>query len=278
MELKTQLEAAKKFLLQKIPNLNASLAITLGSGLSHFADALENKTIIPFADIPHFAPPTVVGHGGNFIFGSIDKFPLIVLQGRIHHYEGHDWEKVVFPTRLVAYLKTKMLLLTNASGGLNPKMKAGSFMVITDQINLTGGNPLRGPNHDFLGTRFPDMSNLYDKNLAQALLQSLKKVKAPTTKGIYCGVSGPSYETAAEIKFLRKIGGSAVGMSTVAEAIAARHAGLKIAGLSCITNLGTGLSKTPLSHKEVTEAAKHAEVKFTKALISFVAHKTVSSL
>lgn len=269
-ELQCHLSEATIFIRDQVP-FQPHLAFTLGSGLSAFADKLTRATRIPFSSIPYFFAPTVEGHGGNLVAGYIQDVPVIALQGRVHYYEGHSPESVVFPTRVLAQLGIKSLVLTNAAGGLSPNMRPGDFMIIKDHINLTGMNPLRGPNPDFLGPRFPDMSEPYDPKMRTALAKALELAGARSTEGVYCGVAGPCYETAAEVRFLQQIGGHAVGMSTVAETIAARHAGMKVAGLSCITNLATGLSSSQVTHDEVKEIAKRVESQFAEALVKFTA-------
>lgn len=256
--------------IKKHSKLQPHLAVTLGSGLASFVDDLDIDVAISYEDIPHFSPPSVTGHPGQLVIGKIGGTPLAVLQGRIHYYEGHDWSQVVFPTRVLAHWGTKNLILTNAAGGLDPQMQPGDFMIITDHINLTGGNPLRGPNEEALGPRFPDMTEAYCPILNLKLDQIMKSLQLRYSKGVYCGVLGPSYETAAEIQYLRSIGGSAVGMSTVAETIAARHMGVTVTGISCITNLATGLSSHKLSHDEVKETAHRVESDFRSLLREFI--------
>ncbi len=254
--------------LQKKTALRPKLAFVLGSGLSGFADKVEGAVRIRYSDIPHFAASTVEGHPGQLVLGTLAGVPVALMQGRLHAYEGLTQQQVVFPLRTLAQFGVTHLLLTNAAGGLNPKMKPGDFMVLRDHMNLTGANPLVGANLP-VGPRFPDMTEPYDKKLNKLLLAGLKKAKARVHQGVYVGVLGPTYETAAEIRFYRKIGGDAVGMSTVAETIAARHAGLHVAALSCITNLGTGLSQVKLSHEDVKDVADRAANKFTLALLEF---------
>ncbi|MCB0386578.1 MAG: purine-nucleoside phosphorylase, partial [Bdellovibrionales bacterium] len=223
-----------------------------------------------FSDLPHFPPPTVDGHPGKLLLGRLGETPVAVLQGRIHYYEGHSPEDVVLPTRVLAGLGVETLILTNAAGGLNPKMKPGDFMVLNDHINLMGYNPLRGKNIEEWGPRFPDMSEVYDLDLRRKLITLLNQLGVSFHEGVYCGVSGPTYETPAEVRYLGKIGGGAVGMSTVSEALAARHMGLKVVGISCITNLAAGISPHPLTHEEVKETAKMVEAQFSQFLRSFV--------
>lgn len=255
--------------IQSKSKIQPKLGFVLGSGLSFFGSTIDVDQVLKFADIPNFSPATVEGHPGELILGRLEGVPVAVLKGRIHAYEGHSFQEVVFPVRTLAKLGVRILTVTNAAGGLNPKMKPGEMMIIKDQINLTGQNPLVGPNVAELGPRFPDMTDVYDPKLRALLKKSLTKAKVRHHEGVYIGVLGPSFETAAEIRFFNKIGGGAVGMSTVAEVIAARHAGLRIAGLSCITNLGTGLSKKKLSHHDVSETAEKVEKGFAETLRLF---------
>ncbi len=249
--------------------IKPKLGFVLGSGLAHFADSVEKRVEFPFAQLPHFATASVEGHPGKLIVGEIEGVPVAVLQGRLHAYEGHSMEQVLYPVRTLSALGVKTVVVTNAAGGLKKIMKPGDFMIIKDHINLSGQNPLRGPNWD-KGPRFLDMTEPYDKKLNQILKACLRAQKARVFEGVYVGVMGPTYETAAEIQFYAKAGGGAVGMSTVTDVIAARHAGLRVAGLSCITNLGTGLSRMKLSHDDVKKVAQKVEKSFTKALIEFV--------
>lgn len=246
------------------------VGITLGSGLGSFVKEIEVEHTLPYKDIPHFMPTTVEGHQGNLIFGKAGSQPIVILQGRNHYYEGHSMETVVFPTRILALLGIETLVLTNSAGGFGETMQAGDFMIIEDHINLMGTNPLMGPNIKELGPRFPDMTEPYDKTLIEKMEIVFKKQGTRFHKGIYCGVSGPTYETPAEVRYLKLVGGKAVGMSTVPEVIAANHLGLRVAALSCITNLASGISSKKLSHQEVTDTAKKVEVQFTGFLKEFV--------
>ena len=261
------LQESSAFLNSKT-KLRPRLGFVLGSGLSGFAKEVKADVEIPFAQIPHFAVSSVEGHPGKLVIGSLACVSVAVLLGRLHAYEGLDFQQVIFPVRTLAAFGVKTLVVTNAAGGLQAKMKPGDFMVIRDQINFTGDNPLRGSNLA-VGPRFVDMTEPFDKKLRLHLKDALKKVKARTHEGVYIGVLGPTYETAAEIKMFGKFGGGSVGMSTVAEVIAARHAGLRVVGLSCITNLGTGLSKVKLTHEDVKQAAAAMESKFARALVLF---------
>jgi purine-nucleoside phosphorylase len=266
--IESQLQETLAFLNGRT-KLKPTLGFVLGSGLASFASQVEAEAEIRFGEIPHFATSSVDGHPGKLVLGRLEGVPVAVLQGRLHAYEGLSLQQVVYPVRVLAALGVRTLIVTNAAGGLKKKMRGGDFMVIRDHINLTGDNPLRGPNWS-AGPRFVDMTDPYDKKLSGLLEDGLRQVKARFHKGVYIGVIGPTYETAAEIRFYAGIGGGAVGMSTVAEVIAARHAGVKVAGLSCITNLGTGLSKKKLNHEEVKEVARQVEDKFARALTAFV--------
>lgn len=265
--IEKQLEETKKFFESKT-KLRPKLAFVLGSGLSGFAKRVKPDCEIPFAQIPGFAVSSVEGHPGRLLFGHLEDVPVAVSLGRLHAYEGLNYQQVVFPVRSFAAFGVKTLVVTNAAGGLDKKMKPGDFMVMRDQINMTGDNPLRGPNVP-IGPRFVDMSEPFDKTLSKLLTDSLREEKVRSHQGVYVGVLGPTYETAAEVKLYARMGGGSVGMSTVAEVIAARHAGLKIAGLSCITNLGTGLSKARLTHEDVKEVAARVEDQFTRTLVRF---------
>lgn len=246
------------------------VGVTLGSGLAGFAKEVQADAIIPYKDIPHFSPPSVEGHPGQMILGQVGGVPVVLLQGRIHYYEGHSMEQVVYPTRVLAQLGIQKLILTNAAGGLSEFMKPGDFMLVSDHINLTGNNPLIGPNMAELGLRFPDMTEAYDREMLRQGEEVMKKNNLRYSVGVYCGVSGPTYETAAEVRFLQVIGGQAVGMSTVPETIAAKHMGLSVCGLSCISNLATGMSKTPITHDEVKETTKKVEEQFSLFLREFI--------
>lgn len=250
--------------------LKPKIGVVLGSGLGSFVNRLQIETAIPFAEIPHFIPPTVEGHQGRLVLGLIDQVPVAILQGRVHYYEGHSMAEVVYPIRTLAMLGLETIILTNSAGGIDPKMQAGDFMIIEDHINLTGDNPLKGPNIKNLGPRFPDMTEAYDRELNKKMVAILQQLQIRYSSGIYCGVSGPTYETPAEVKFLQLIGGKAVGMSTVPETIAANHMGLRVAALSCITNPAAGISKTKLNHQEVTEMALSVEKKFSDFLEAFI--------
>tara|TARA_B100001248_G_scaffold262718_3_gene261504 strand:+ start:973 stop:1788 length:816 start_codon:yes stop_codon:yes gene_type:complete len=265
------LQEAANYIREKT-EIKPSVGIVLGSGLGHFVEKLEVDLALPYAEIPHFAPPTVEGHNGQLLIGTVSGKSVACLQGRIHYYEGHAMSQVVFPVRTLAMLGVDTMILTNAAGSLNAEHLPGSFMIIEDHINLMGDNPLKGPNLKHLGPRFPDMTETYDKKMIAKMKSVFEELGIPYGSGVYCGVSGPTYETPAEIRYLRMIGGSAVGMSTVPEAIAANHMGLRIAALSCLTNLAAGMSDSPLTHEEVTQNAKQAEQNFCKFLEEFLTH------
>ncbi len=250
--------------------IKPKVGIILGSGLGAFVQHIKIDAKIPFNEIPHFVSTSVEGHSGNLILGTLDDHPIVALQGRLHYYEGHSMDTVVYPTRTMALLGIENLILTNSAGGFGDTMQAGDFMIIEDHINLMGINPLMGPNLKQLGPRFPDMTEAYDRKFVELMEQTFKEMNSRYHKGIYCGVTGPTYETPAEVRYLKLIGGKAVGMSTVPEAIAANHLGLRVAALSCITNLAAGISRNKLSHEEVTDNAKKVEQQFVNFLKSFL--------
>lgn len=247
------------------------VAVVLGSGLGNFARTVEVISELPYSDIEGFPVSTVPGHAGKFIFGYIEKVPVVLMQGRVHYYEGYQISDVVLPARLMKLMGAKILFLTNAAGGINPAFHAGSLMMITDHISSFAPNPLIGPNIDELGTRFPDMTHVYDEDLQEILRSTAKKNEIELFEGIYAQMTGPSFESPAEIKMLQMLGASAVGMSTVVEAIAANHMGMKICGVSCISNLAAGMNTAPLTHEEVQEAANAVAPKFEKLLRESVA-------
>ncbi len=240
------------------------VALVLGSGLGGFAENIKIETEISYSDIPGFPVSTVPGHAGKFIFGYLDNVKVVCMKGRVHFYEGYQISDVVLPARLMKMLGAKILFLTNAAGGLGEGFNAGDLMLITDHVSIFAPNPLIGPNIDELGPRFADMSNVYDKDLQDVIRRTAKENGIDLKDGVYCQLTGPSFESPAEIRLLGKLGVSAVGMSTVNEAIAANHMGMRICGVSCISNLAAGISETPLCHEEVQEAADKAAPLFTK--------------
>jgi purine-nucleoside phosphorylase len=244
----------------------ARVALVLGSGLGAFADDLEDAASLPYLEIPGFARPTVEGHAGRLVSGSIEGVACLAMQGRFHYYEGYSFEEVVFPVRVFGVLGIKSLVLTNAAGGLNVELDQGSLMVISDHLNLMGANPLLGPNDERFGPRFPDMSEVYSRDYQEMAVAEAHAIGLELRRGIYAALSGPSYETPAEIRMLRTLGADAVGMSTVPEAIAARHMGIKVLGISCITNMAAGLLDQPISHTEVMETGERVHDTFKELL------------
>jgi purine-nucleoside phosphorylase len=260
-----QIQQAAEFIKSQTA-LRPTTGLILGSGLGEFVNIMEKEVVIPFAEIPNFQETSVEGHKGNLIIGKVSGKPVYALQGRYHFYEGHTMHQVVFPVRTLSILGIQNLIITNSAGGLQKGMSAGDLMIIEDHINLMGSNPLIGPNLKDLGPRFPDMTEAYDKILRQKLESAFNKLNIPFKKGIYCGLSGPTYETPAEVRHIQSIGCSAVGMSTVPECIAAHHLGVRVVALSCITNLAAGISAHKLSHAEVTDTAKRVEKDFSAVL------------
>ncbi|MBE5852600.1 MAG: purine-nucleoside phosphorylase [Lachnospiraceae bacterium] len=238
------------------------VAIVLGSGLGNFADEIKVEAELPYEEIEGFPVSTVAGHAGKFIFGYLGEVKVVCMKGRIHYYEGYAMSDVVLPTRLMKLMGAKIIFLTNASGGSNPSYKAGDLMLIKDQISCLVPNPLIGPNLDELGIRFPDMSEIYNKQLAQIIREKAAAHNIDLKEGIYMQFSGPSYESPAEVRMAQMLGADAVGMSTTVEAIAANHMGMKVCGISCVCNPGAGLSAEPLTHEEVQAAADAASAKF----------------
>ncbi len=244
--------------VRKRVSFEPKVALVLGSGLGKFAEEIEVVDKISYSDIEGFPTSTVPGHAGQFVFGYVDGVPVVCMQGRVHYYEGYPITDVVLPIRLMHLLGAKYLFLTNASGGINRDFKAGDFMMLTDHISSFAPNPLIGANIDEIGTRFPDMSSVYDPILLDIIQNVADDFGIPMQKGVYAQLTGPSFESPAEIRMLSKLGVDAVGMSTVVEAIAANHMGMKICAISCVCNLAAGISETPLTHDEVQEAAAKA--------------------
>ena len=240
------------------------VAVVLGSGLGEFADQIQIEATIDYSEIEGFPVSTVVGHKGRFVFGYVEKTPVVIMQGRVHYYEGYGMTDVVLPIRLMRMMGAEKLLLTNASGGCNPNFKAGDLMIITDHITTAVPSPLIGPNIEELGTRFPDMSEVYSKRLRKVIKDCAFDCGIEMQQGVYVQFTGPNYETPAEIRLAQVWGADAVGMSTACEAMAARHMGMEIAGISCITNMAAGISKVALNHKEVQETADRVAEQFKK--------------
>lgn len=238
----------------KIP-FAPKVALILGSGLGALAEEIDVTSYLDYKEIEGFPQSTVLGHKGRFVFGHIGPVPVVIMQGRVHYYEGYSMTDVVLPTRLMHKMGAEILFVTNAAGGINRHFKAGDFMLIRDQIASFVPSPLIGENIDELGPRFPDMSEIYDEDLAELILETARKEQIPLKEGVYLQFKGPQYESPAEIRMASSFGADAVGMSTACETIAANHMGMKICGISCISNLASGISKNPLSHKEVQETA-----------------------
>jgi purine-nucleoside phosphorylase len=242
------------------------VAIVLGSGLGDFADTLQNSQATDYAALPHWPSSKVIGHAGRLVVGDVAGKRVAALSGRAHFYEGHDMAAVVFATRVMGRLGVKVIILTNAAGGINTGFAQGALMIIEDHINMIGTNPLVGPNDDRLGVRFPDMTEVYSRRLRRLADEAAQARGVKVTHGVYVAVHGPSYETPAEIRYFRTIGADAVGMSTVPEAIAARHMGMEVLGVSCITNMAAGVLPQPLVHEEVMETAHRVRGSFTSLL------------
>ena len=256
--------------IRKVTDFVPRVAIVLGSGLGDYADGIRVVAEIDYKDIKGFPVSTVPGHAGKFIFGYVDDVPVVCMKGRVHYYEGYDISDVVLPARLMHLMSAEILFLTNASGGINKSFSAGNLMMITDHISTFVPNPLIGPNLDELGTRFPDMSHVYDAELQDKIRAAAKENGIDLREGVYIQFTGPSFESPAEIRMASVLGADAVGMSTVVEAIAANHCGMRICGVSCVCNLAAGISPTPLTHDEVQQAASEAAPKFKKLLTASV--------
>ena len=246
--------------------LEPRIALVLGSGLGAFADDFEEAVGIPYEEIPGFVSSTAQGHAGRLVIGKVDTVPVVAMQGRVHYYEGYSLEEVTFPVRTFKLLGVKTLILTNASGGISVQLNQGTLMVISDHVNLMGDNPLRGPNDERFGPRFPDMSAVYSRELQEMVIEEANEIGVEVRRGIYGALSGPSYETPAEIHLLRNLGADAVGMSTVPEAIVARHMDLEVLGISCITNMAAGISDEPINHEEVIATGDRVRETFAQLL------------
>jgi purine-nucleoside phosphorylase len=260
-----QVSEAADFIRARLATL-PEIAIVLGSGLGAFADRLQNSVALGYAAIPHWPASKVIGHAGWLVVGRVADRQIAVLSGRAHFYEGHPLTTVTFATRVLGRLGVRVLILTNAAGGINTAFSPGTLMVIDDHINLTGSNPLVGPNDERFGPRFPDMTEAYSSRLRAIADQASTAAGVPVRHGVYVALHGPSYETPAEIRFLRTIGADAVGMSTAPEAIVARHKGIEVLGISCITNPAAGVLPTPLNHDEVMEVARRVGAQFIRLL------------
>jgi purine-nucleoside phosphorylase len=247
-------------------NLRPQIALVLGSGLGAFADEFENATKIPYAEIPHYPRSTAIGHAGQLVVGHVGDIPVAGMQGRVHLYEGYSAKDVAFPVRVFARMGIKAVILTNAAGGIKRELVQGQLVVIKDHINLQGASPLTGPNDERFGPRFPDMTVAYDRRFREITIGEGNRNHIGLYEGVYAALPGPSYETPAEIRYLRTIGADLVGMSTVPEVIAARHSGMRVLGISCVTNAAAGILDQPLDHKEVLETAERVKSQFIALL------------
>ncbi len=265
-----KLEMCYQSIRDKVP-FTPKVALILGSGLGALADEVKQEAVIEYSEIHGFPISTVYGHKGRFVFAHIEDVPVVIMQGRVHYYEGYSITDVVLPIRLMGKMGAEILFLTNASGGINSNFQVGDFMLITDHVSAFIPNPLIGQNIDELGVRFPDMSTVYKPQLNEVILKTANACKISMQKGVYVQLTGPSYETPAEIRMYQTLGADAVGMSTVCEAIAANHMGMKVCGISCITNMAAGISKNPLSHKEVQETGDRVAPLFKKLVSKSIA-------
>lgn len=250
-------------------NFSPKIALVLGSGLGGYADEIKVEAVLDYSEIDDFPVSTVAGHKGRYVFGYVDNVPVVIMQGRVHYYEGYSMEDVVLPIRLMKMMGAEILFLTNAAGGVNYSFECGDFMLINDQICMAP-SPLIGENPDELGPRFPDMSEIYNKELRGIVKAAARKLDIPLREGVYIQLTGPNYESPSEIRMVRILGADAVGMSTCCEAIAANHMGMKIVGISCISNLACGVSSKPLSHAEVQETADRVAPLFKKLITASI--------
>lgn len=270
MGLYEQVQETAQAIRERAPGLTPQVGIILGSGLGDFADGFTDKVVLPYSELPHFPHSSVPGHAGRLVVGRLSGVPMVAMQGRVHAYEGYSPAQVAFPARVLCALGIKALVVTNAAGTVNTSHAPGDLMALTDQLNLSGWNPLTGPNDDRLGPRFPDMTRAFSPALLEQLFASAKRTGVELKRGVYCMLSGPTYETPAEIRMLRILGADAVGMSTVPEVIAAAHMGVPLAGISCITNLAAGIGDKPLTHEDVAHVAHRVKDTFSRLLTDFL--------
>ncbi len=267
---------AADYITKQLDGLVPEIGLILGSGLGDLAEEIIGAEALPYERIPHFPVSTVEGHAGRFVAGTLEGKPVIAMQGRFHYYEGYPMKTVVFPVYVMRRLGVRCLVVTNAAGGMNRAFRPGDLMLIQDHINFTGDNPLIGPNDEQLGPRFPDMSEAYDRAFRRMAVRLAGQIRDEEEKplvlreGVYCGISGPSYMTPAELTMLARLGGDAVGMSTVAEVIAARHCGIRVLGISCITDMAIGEELEPLTHDQVVAVAERTKPKFRALVRAFV--------
>jgi purine-nucleoside phosphorylase len=264
------LHEAAEWIRARVPQA-PTVAVVLGSGLGHFAERVERGVAFDYAAVPHWPETSAVGHPGRLVLGTLRDRAVAVLAGRAHYYEGHEFGRIVFAVRVMGLLGVRVLILTNAAGGVNTAFERGGLMVIDDHINLLGSNPLIGRNDERIGPRFPDMTEVYSRRLREVAHQASHAADVTLQHGVYAALHGPSYETPAEIRYLRTIGADAVGMSTVPEAIAARHMGLEVLGISCISNMAAGVLPEPLNHEEVLETTRRVAAQFARVLEEIIA-------
>ena len=272
----TLAEAAAQLILQRTP-LRPKIGLVLGSGLGAFADSLADATRVPYSEIPSFPQSTAIGHAGRLVVGRAGDIPVAAMQGRVHLYEGYSAQEVAFPIRVFARMGIQAVILTNAAGGINLGYSQGALVLLSDHINLQGTNPLVGPNDDRFGVRFPDMTQAYSRIYRQIAREEASNLNVTLHEGVYAALLGPSYETPAEIEYLRRIGADLVGMSTVAEVIAARHMGLNVLAISCVTNMAAGILDQPLSHAEVMETGERVKSTF-EALLRAILPRIATTL
>ncbi len=270
------IEKAADVLRQRMPAPPA-IGLILGSGLGVLAEEIEEAVRIPYEEIPGFPVSTVEGHAGRLVYGRLEGATVVAMQGRFHYYEGYSLREVTFPVRVMKALGVRQLIVTNAAGGVNEQFRPGDLMIISDHINLLGTNPLIGPNDPELGPRFPDMTEAYSRRLRQLAKETAARLGVRVHEGVYVANTGPSYETPAEIRMIRTLGGDAVGMSTVPEVIVARHGGMEVLGISCISNMAAGMSDAPLHHDEVVETAERVKTDFLRFVKAIVAEMAKSN-
>lgn len=268
-----KVQEAVKFIRRKT-RLRPKIGLVLGSGLGAFGDELANAVAIPYTKIPHFVPSTAAGHAGRLVLGTLAGIPVATMQGRVHYYEGYSMKQVTFPTRVLGVLGVRALILTNAAGGINLELKERGLLIIRDHINLQGTNPLIGPNDERFGPRFPDMTEAYSKSFARITKEEGQRLGIHLFEGVYAALSGASYETPAEIRYLRAIGADVVGMSTVPEVIAARHMGIPVLAISCVTNMAAGILDKKIVHEEVLEAGEIVKEQFVALLRAVIPRLT----
>ncbi|GKX68707.1 purine-nucleoside phosphorylase [Inconstantimicrobium mannanitabidum] len=269
MDLSTKLQNSAEFILTKT-KFKPEIGLILGSGLGAIADQIENAEYYNYSEIPNFPVSTVEGHAGKLVIGNFQGKQVVAMQGRFHFYEGYEMNDVTFPVRVMKLLGVKTLIVTNAAGAVNAEFNPGDLMLISDHINLSGRNPLMGKNLDEFGPRFPDMSNAYDKDLRNKVKEIAKSINVTLQEGVYAMFSGPTYETPAEVRMARILGGDAVGMSTVPEVVVANHCGLKVIGVSCMTNMAAGILDQPLCHEEVMETSNKVKETFINLMTNII--------